>query len=185
MHMTELVILVALEAEFPASVLGGNVPIEYTGVGKVNAALKTAEVIHKYQPKMIINFGTAGSLRPDLKDVLEVGVFMQRDMDASPLGFAVGETPFDPISVISHNEDLHSCGTGDSFVNSKPLVESDLVDMEAFAIAKACQRHDVAFRCFKYVSDNADEASETDWNENVAKGQKLFLELIKAEFGIS
>ena len=29
----------------------------YTGLGKVNAALKSIEVIHKEKPKLIINYG--------------------------------------------------------------------------------------------------------------------------------
>ena len=55
------IILVALENELPRNILP-NEHIEYTGVGKINAAIKTVEVIHKFNPDMIVNFGTACSL---------------------------------------------------------------------------------------------------------------------------
>jgi nucleoside phosphorylase len=48
------IILVALEEELPKSTLPG-FHIEYTGVGKINASLKTAEVIQKFSPELIIN----------------------------------------------------------------------------------------------------------------------------------
>ena len=56
------IILVALEEELPKSTLPG-FHIEYTGVGKINASLKTAEVIQKFSPELIINYGPRGDLR--------------------------------------------------------------------------------------------------------------------------
>ena len=49
----------------------------------------TLNAIEKYSPKQIINFGTAGSLDRKIKGLVEVSSFLQRDMDASPLGFEV------------------------------------------------------------------------------------------------
>ena len=34
-----------------------------TGVGKINASFVTTDMINKYHPKKIINFGTAGSTK--------------------------------------------------------------------------------------------------------------------------
>lgn len=157
----------------PRSALPG-VHIEYTGVGKVNAAVKAAEVIERYQPKMIVNYGTAGGLTKDLDGLYEVGTFKQRDMDATGLGFEMGETPFDAVKDISFGREGVSCGSGDSFVNETPKVPSDLVDMEAYAIAKACHLKGTDFRCFKYVSDNANEDAADAWKENIANGKQAF-----------
>ena len=176
-----MIILVAIEDEL----CGADCPdfqIEYTGVGKINAALKTAEVIRRYSPKQIINYGTAGSLNQNLSGLVEVTKFFQRDMDASPLGLKVGETPFEDCFEINLGEGGYSCGTGDSFVTDLPELKTDLVDMEAFAIAKTCFLNNIEFKCFKYVSDHADEGASNDWKQNVAKGKQLFINRLKEGF---
>ena len=46
--------------------------------------------------------------------------------------------------------------------------------MEAYAIAKVCKLENIKFKCFKYISDNADDNASTDWNKNLALGAKSF-----------
>jgi len=70
------------------------------------------------------------------------------------------------------------CGTGDTFAISKPKIKCNIVDMEAYAIAKICKKHNVEFLCYKYISDSADANASNDWEENVAKGCKQFKEQI-------
>ena len=113
------IILVALENELPQNILP-NERIEYTGVGKINATIKALEVIQKYNTDMIVNFGTAGSLHKKIIGLHEVSIFKQRDMDATGLGFSIGETPFENVSSITFGREGLSCGTGDSFVTEKP-----------------------------------------------------------------
>ena len=173
-----VIILVAVEEELGSKDLP-NLQIHYTGVGKINAAIKTLEIIKDYSPTQIINYGTAGGLNKKLKGLVEVTKFFQRDMDASPLGFKLGQTPFDDIQEIEFGTDGYSCGTGDSFVTSTPKLKTDLVDMEAYAIAKICYLKDVKFRCFKYISDNANAGANDDWIKNVSFGKKLFIERMK------
>ena len=100
-------------------------------------------------------------------------------MDATSLGFKIGQTPFDDIAEIDLGNNGFSCGTGDSFVTKIPTLKTDLVDMEAYAIAKICYMKDVKFRCFKYISDNADAEANDDWSENVSAGKQLFIEKMK------
>ena len=145
-----IVILVALEEEFPSSTLK-NYHIEYTGVGKINATFKTLEIINEFWPKLIINYGTAGSLNSDLSGLCEVSEFLQRDMDASSLGFQYGETPFDEIFSITFGRSGFTCGSGDNFMTASPKLQTDLVDMEAYAIAKVCLLKKVNLLCFKYI----------------------------------
>ena len=61
-------------------------------------------------------------------------------------------------------------------------MEVDVVDMEAYAIAKVCKLENIEFKCFKYISDNADENADNDWNKNLAKGASAFANLINAQF---
>ena len=171
--MKDIVILVALEEEFPRESLK-DFHIEYTGVGKINACFKTIEVISAYSPKLIINYGTAGSLKDNLTGLCEVSKFFQRDMDASELGFKIGETPFDNISDISFGNDGLSIGTGDNFVSQQPKIVTDLVDMEAYAIAKICLLKKINFLCFKYISDNADKNASNNWGKNISNGKIAF-----------
>ena len=153
--------------------------IHYTGVGKINAAIKTLKIINDYNPSLIINYGTAGSLNKKLKGLVEVTRFFQRDMDATPLGFNIGQTPFDKIGEINFGSGGYSCGTGDSFVTQTPKLKTDLVDMEAYAIAKICYIENIKFKCYKYISDNADACANDDWIENVSMGKKLFVKQMR------
>jgi adenosylhomocysteine nucleosidase len=171
--MKDIVILVALEEELPRDSLK-EFHVEYTGVGKINACFKTIEVINTYSPKLIINYGTAGSLKDNLTGLCEVSKFFQRDMDASDLGFKIGETPFDNISNISFGNEGLSIGTGDNFVIQKPKIVTDLVDMEAYAIAKVCLLKKINFLCFKYVSDKADKNAPNNWEKNTSNGKIAF-----------
>ena len=171
--MKDVVILVALEEELPKDSLK-EFHIEYTGVGKINACFKTIEVINKFSPKLIINYGTAGSLRKNLSGLCEVSDFFQRDMDASELGFKIGETPFDNISNISFGSGGLSIGTGDNFVSQQPTIVTDLVDMEAYAIAKVCLLKKINFLCFKFISDNADKNASNSWEKNISRGKIAF-----------
>ena len=173
-----MIILVALVDELSKEDLN-ETQIEHMGVGKINAAIKTTEVIRKYSPELIINYGTAGCLNKDISGLVEATNFFQRDMDASPLGIKIGETPFEESFEVHFGRNGLSCGTGDSFVTNTPELITDLVDMEAYAIAKICKMNDIDFRCFKYISDQADDNASQDWKENVARGKKLFIEKIK------
>ena len=173
----KILILVAIEDELKRTDLP-NLQIEYIGVGKVNAAFNTLKAIQKYTPDTVINFGTAGSLDPNIKGLVEVSKFLQRDMDASPLGFEIGQTPFENDIEITFGRQGVTCGSGDKFVTSTPRLQTDIVDMEAFAIAKVCKLESIDFRCFKFISDNADNEAKNDWVENVSLGSKVFIETI-------
>ena len=174
----EVLLIIALKEELPRNLLP-EFNIEYCGVGKINATYKALEIISKYEPKLIINFGTAGSLRKNLLGLHEVSHFFQRDMDARALGFKIGVTPFEERSVIDFGRTGLSCSSGDNFVSSPPELKTDLVDMEAYAIAKVCVLKNVQFMCFKYVSDNADESASKNWKANASLGATAFKDMVK------
>ena len=147
----------------------------HIGVGKVNATYNLTKLIHEHNPSEVINYGTAGTIKKELSGLVEVTKFYQRDMDVRGLlDIKLGETPFDDINEILNFNEGYSCGTGDSFVNKQIEMEVDLVDMEAYALAKVCKLEGIKFRCFKYISDNADDSASIDWIENCKKGDKLF-----------
>jgi len=166
---------------FLAAIKEETVGLDYfnhTGVGKINATYNTFRLIYVHKPKIIINYGTAGAINTDLKGIVECTKFYQRDMDVRVLGFELGETPFDKIKEIIIAKNGYSCGTGDSFVDKKIDIKVDVVDMEAYAIAKVCKLENIEFKCFKYISDNANKNANIDWNKNLALGANAFSELI-------
>jgi len=147
----------------------------HVGVGKINATYNLIKLIQEHKPSEIINYGTAGAIRKELSGIVECTKFYQRDMDVrSLLNLKLGETPFDNINEIINSDEGFSCGSGDSFVNKQIEMDLDLVDMEAYALAKVCKLEGINFKCFKFISDNADENATSDWIENCKKGAKLF-----------
>lgn len=166
-------LLVALHDELPSHVVAGW-RVVYTGVGKINAAMAATETCLTHRPEHIINYGTAGGLQPGVSGLVRVHHLVQRDMDVRPLGFPLGQTPFDTTGHIELGGPGVSCGTGDHFVTAPPELHTDIVDMEAYALAKVCQRFNVQFHCWKYISDQANGDAPVDWATNVARGIEAF-----------
>jgi adenosylhomocysteine nucleosidase len=164
------------------------IPVLYTGVGKVNAAMTLTRALAGYRHAGaplpgVVNFGSAGSRRFATGTVVACTAFHQRDMDVSGLGFERGTTPFEgiPAAIQFPTPFSHlpcaACGTGDSFETGESAVSFDVVDMEAYALAKVCHVEGTAFACAKYVSDGADHAAGTDWEANLHRAADRFLAL--------
>ena len=118
------------------------IPVLYTGVGKVNAAMTLTRALAGYRQAgrsvpRVVNFGTAGSRRFATGTIVACTSFHQRDMDVSVLGFAPGNTPYEEIPAVLQFPTPFSllpcaaCGTGDSFETGEPAATFDVVDMEA------------------------------------------------------
>ena len=153
---------------------------QYTGVGKINATYNLTKIINKYKPREVINFGTAGAVNKELDGIIECTKFYQRDMDVTGLmNLKIGQTPFDEINEVINSKIGYSCGSGDSFVIDKIPIKVDVVDMEAYALAKVCKLENINFRCFKFISDKANESASSDWIKNCEKGAKLFKQKLK------
>ena len=53
-------------------------------------------------------------------------------------------------------------------------MDCDIVDIEAYELSKICKIKDIDFKCFKYISDTANENAGDDWSANVKKGAEMF-----------
>ena len=167
----------------------------YTGVGKVNATYHlTKGIVERIskgsRPELIINYGTAGSRKIKKKTLVDCTKFIQRDMDVTGLGFMRGETPFEqdpPFVIQQQNIEFNpigrnaTCGSGDNFAEDKSQYYGEVVDMEAYALAKVCYLYDIPFISFKYITDGADEQAHEDWEANLADGIEVFKEKILKE----
>ena len=178
------IILIALEQEAPNMASWDNV--FFTGVGKVNAGITAGRLIEEHAPHTVWNFGTVGGVTVT-NGVHEIKNFVQRDMSCCEMGFEIGQTPFEDNKVISFGDEVYDmcCSTGDNFVNDTSNLDliSDVVDMEAYAIAKACKQANVNFRCFKYVSDLADENDSEELTKTVADGEKYYMNVFQQIVG--
>lgn len=127
-----------------------------TGVGPVEAAIATSLRLERmnagaFAPTWVVCHGSAGSRRCRLGEVYQINRVSWRDMDASAIGFPLGVTPFTghpaemtlatPLSDVPRA----SLSTGANIVSGADFerIAADLVDMETFAVLRACQHFDI------------------------------------------
>ena len=133
MNKSDILIVCALEIETQGQLK--DYRVLYTGVGKVNATLELTKALQSAHlhylpemPKLVINYGTAGSRKIKKKRLVDCTKFIQRDMDVTGLGFMRGETPFEqdpPFVIQQQNVEFNpigrnaTCGSGDNFAEDK------------------------------------------------------------------
>ena len=185
MNREDILIVCALEQEIDGELDDWN--IIYTGCGKVNATYElTKEINSVFIPKLVINFGTAGSREISIHTLVDCNQFIQRDMNATELGFFKGQTPFEDELIMDFsniNNPIskgYVCGSGDNFVDNidNEIDHIDVFDMEAYALAKVCNKTGIDFISYKYITDNVNKKSANDWKENCSKGIKKFKEVL-------
>ena len=190
MDFPRTLIVMALQAESAGVFEDAGIPVIYCGVGKVNAAAALMRALCRYVNRdeplpLVLNFGTAGSRVHGSGALVACHEFVQRDMDVRGLGFALGVTPFDhtPPSLVFEPVFTHLpaaiCGSGDSFATVDGDAAGEVLDMEAYALAKVCWLEGAKFGCVKYVTDGADHAAADDWQSNVHKAANDFLHLYR------
>ncbi len=147
----------------------------FVGIGKVKATYNLTKAIQKSHPDLIINLVTAGSTTFDRGSIVNCSCFIQRDMDVRALGFQKFETPFsnEPI-LLEYGLNIENipngiCGSGDQFEMEHLNPEYNVIDMEAFAVAKVAEQEGIDFLCLKYISDRADGNAADDWSQQVKK----------------
>jgi adenosylhomocysteine nucleosidase len=184
-----LLVVMALEVESQGLFQALGVEVLYTGLGKVNAAHALGRRLGALSergalPGLVVNFGTAGSRRFATGQLVACRHFVQRDMDVTGLGFAPGQTPFESIPPTLEHARIFAdlpegvCGSGDRFETRAELaVPCDVIDMEAYALAKVCTLEGVRFACAKYITDGADHAASSEWEANLPAAARGFLEL--------
>ncbi|MBH1999257.1 MAG: 5'-methylthioadenosine/S-adenosylhomocysteine nucleosidase [Sphingomonadaceae bacterium] len=165
--------VMAVEAEYGPHLRARFKPL-MTGVGPVEAALAMGVALQDMArinalPDFAVCLGSAGSRTCPLGDIFQIGSVSWRDMDASRLGFTKGVTPFtdhpvdvplwSPLSIPTAR-----LSTGANIVGGQDYaaIDADMVDMETFAVARACARFDVPLMGLRGVSDGPGELSGID-----------------------
>jgi len=137
-----------------------------TGVGPVEAAVGTTQALAGMTalPDLVVSIGSAGSRTLPLGSVWQVASVSWRDMDASRIGFAKGVVPFAdfgavlplgtpldwPVARLSTGADIVG---GDDYGR----IDADMVDMETYAVVRACARFGVPVMGLRGISDGPGE----------------------------
>ncbi|HEY2783181.1 MAG TPA: 5'-nucleosidase [Steroidobacteraceae bacterium] len=185
-----IIVVMALRVESSGVFEAAGVPVLFCGVGKVNAAIALMKELSRYVQlgqamPLVVNFGSAGSRCHASGMLLACHEFVQRDMDVGGLGFALGVTPYDEAPSKLEFDPVFTqlpaavCGSGDSFATTHVEAACEVIDMEAYALAKVCRHEKANFACAKYVTDGADGAAAEDWQRNVHKAAEEFLQLFR------
>src|SRR5262249_20609950 len=146
-------------------------PVEAAVV--LSAALARMEAKGRL-PALVVSLGSAGSRTLEQTEIYQASSVAYRDMDASPLGFTKGATPFLDLPVVVPlplnvpGIPAATLSTGAAIISGKAydLVEADMVDMETFAVLRACQLFGIPLVGLRGISDGAADLRHVgDWTE--------------------
>ena len=164
---TNVLFVMAAEAEYGPHLKKLFTPL-MTGVGPVEAGVRLgAELgrltIQQALPDLIVSLGSAGSRTLEQAEIYQAVSVSYRDMDASPLGFEKGETPFldlpvtVPLPFVIPGIKTAALSTGGAIVSGAAYdaIDADMVDMETFACLRACQLFGVPLIGLRGISDGA------------------------------
>ncbi|WP_134682203.1 5'-methylthioadenosine/S-adenosylhomocysteine nucleosidase [Paracoccus ravus] len=168
--------VMAVDAEYGPELRRRITPL-MTGVGPVEAAVVLTAALARLGadlPDLVVSLGSAGSRRLEEGRVYQVSEVEYRDMDATALGFAKGVTPFStlpakiPMPVQMPDFPAASLATGASIVSGSAYdaIQAEMVDMETFAVLRACQEFGLPLVGLRGISDGAREVARLqDWTE--------------------
>lgn len=173
-----LLFVMAVDAEYGPHLKARFTPL-MTGVGPVEAAISLTRALSHLAidgslPDLVVCLGSAGSRILEQTEVYQISSVSYRDMDASPLGFEKGRTPFlDHPAVITLPHQIPglpsaTLSTGGNIVSGETYdtIDADLVEMETFAALRACQSFGVPLIGLRGISDGKAELRHvSDWTE--------------------
>ena len=168
--------VMAVDAEYGPHLKSRFTPL-MTGVGPVEAAVSVSGALARLRarqelPDLVVSLGSAGSRVLEQTEVYQATSVSYRDMDASVLGFEKGRTPFldlpadVPLPLRIPGIPEATLSTGADIVSGAAYdgIAADMVDMESFAVLRACQALAVPLICLRGISDGASELRHvSDW----------------------
>jgi adenosylhomocysteine nucleosidase len=181
--MGDLLVVVAVR---PEAAYLRDVDVVLTGIGKVAAAVAVSRAIAERRPSAVLNIGTAGALRDGLEGVHRVGRVIEHDVDHAALGALIGEDLVGEV-VLDPDEPI-TLATGDAFVADERVrsglaLRAHLVDMEGYAVARACEAAGVPCQLVKVVSDTASEGAGRSWQEQADATARVIAEVVAQRLG--
>jgi adenosylhomocysteine nucleosidase len=159
--------VMAAQAEYGPHLRARFAPV-ITGVGPVEGGVATAATLAALQaaaglPDLVVSLGSAGSARLEQCTVYQASALAYRDMDATALGFEKGVTPFLglparldlPLRIAGLPQATLSTGANIVSGGDYAGIVEDMVDMESYAVLRACQRFGLPLLALRGISDGA------------------------------
>jgi len=173
-----ILFVMAAEAEYGPFLRSRFEPL-MTGVGPVEAAVVLTRTLaelaaERALPDLVVSLGSAGAGKLEQTEVYQAVSVGYRDMDASPLGFEKGRTPFLdlpaivplPLRIPGVPEARLSTGANIVSGAAYEAVDADMVEMETFAVLRACQSYGIPLIALRGISDGKAELKHvSDWTE--------------------
>ncbi|HEV7308686.1 5'-methylthioadenosine/S-adenosylhomocysteine nucleosidase [Ensifer sp.] len=170
--------VMAVDAEYGPHLKARIKPL-MTGVGPVEAAVVLTRTLaeraaERALPDLVVSLGSAGAANLEQTEVYQAVSVGYRDMDASPLGFEKGRTPFLdlpavvplPFRIPGVPEARLSTGANIVSGAAYETIDADMVEMETFAVLRACQSFAVPLIALRGISDGKAELKHvSDWTE--------------------
>ncbi|WP_354492187.1 5'-methylthioadenosine/S-adenosylhomocysteine nucleosidase [Mesorhizobium robiniae] len=174
----DVLFVMAAQAEYGPHLQRLFTPV-MTGVGPVEAGVRLGAELswlksEKALPDLVVSLGSAGSRTLEQTEIYQAVSVAYRDIDASPLGFEKGATPFLdlPVTVLlpfripGIREATLSTGAAIISGSAYDAIAEDMVDMETFACLRACQLFRVPLVGLRGISDGAADLRHVgDWKE--------------------
>jgi len=173
-----ILFVMAADAEYGPHLRARIAPL-MTGIGPVESAICLTRILGKLEqhhglPDLIVTLGSAGSRLLPQTEVFQVTTVSYRDMDASPLGFEKGRTPFldlpakveMPLTVPGLPEATLSTGGNIVSGAAYDTIDADMVDMETFALLRVCHLFERPLIGLRGISDGQEELMHIgNWTE--------------------
>lgn len=174
----DVLFVMAAQAEYGPHLQRLFTPV-MTGVGPVEAGVRLGAELswlksEKALPDLVVSLGSAGSRTLEQTEIYQAISVAYRDIDASPLGFEKGATPFLdlpvtvplPFRIPGIREATLSTGAAIISGSAYDAIVEDMVDMETFACLRACQLFGVPLVGLRGISDGAADLRHVgDWKE--------------------
>lgn len=184
---------------------GKEVVLLKSGIGKVNAAMSTTILLEKFNPKVVINTGSAGGFDAALKvgDIVISDEVRHHDVDVTAFGYEIGQMAGMPAAYKSdenlmdvakqavkevgeHNYSVGLICSGDVFMSNPERVEAvrkdfptmKAVEMEAAAVAQVCHQFNTPFVVIRALSDIAGQESSMSFDEFLPVAAKHSTEIV-------
>ena len=186
--VADILYVMATELEYGAELKSRITPL-ITGVGPVEAAVSLTEHLTRLSiedklPLLVVSLGSAGSAQLEQCGLYQASEVSWRDMDASALGFEPGVVPFlDQPATLKLGPfvpgiPMATLSTGANVVSGRgyDAIVEHMVDMETYAVMRACQRFGLPLIALRGISDGDRELGKlADWSD--------YLGIIDAKLG--
>ncbi|MCT4606419.1 MAG: 5'-methylthioadenosine/adenosylhomocysteine nucleosidase [Marinisporobacter sp.] len=192
---------------YKGKLMGKDIVVVRSGIGKVNAGVCTQVLISNFHVNAIINTGVAGAIQDELNvgDIVIGKDVIEHDFDVTAFGgYAVGQIPRMEEYIFKADEKLVEIAvnaseketvkyktitgrivSGDVFVASPEKkdflwkeFEAFCAEMESAAIGHTAYLNKVPFVIIRAMSDKADGSAHVNFNEFVIEAANNSVEIV-------